>query len=144
MSDALYQQAIKQLAQAAHGAGRLAQPTASVRLDNALCGDRVTLDLRIENGVIAEVAQETRGCLLCRAAASLLAREAPGRTATDLARVQAELEALLSGESTEATLWPELSAFAPVCAHKSRHGCVLLPFRALRQAIDGAEFPDFR
>jgi nitrogen fixation NifU-like protein len=138
MSDALYQQAIKQLAQAAHGAGRLAQPTASVRLDNALCGDRVTLDLRIDDGVITEVGQETKGCLLCRASASLLAREAPGRTATDLARVYAELEALLSGESMESTHWPQLSAFAPVRAHKSRHGCVLLPFRAMRQAIKDA------
>lgn len=138
MSDALYQQAIKQLAQAAHGAGRLVQPTASVRLDNALCGDRVTLDLRIKNGVIAEVGQETKGCLLCRASASLLAREAPGKTATDLARVHSELEALLRGESTEPTHWPELSAFAPVRAYKSRHGCVLLPFRAIRQAMEEA------
>ena len=30
--------------------------------------------------------------------------------------------------------WPELAAFAPVHAHKSRHECVLLPFEALYQA----------
>jgi nitrogen fixation NifU-like protein len=32
--------------------------------------------------------------------------------------------------------WPELAAFAPVHAHKSRHDCVLLPFAALTQALD--------
>ena len=36
-------------------------------------------------------------------------------------------------------LWPELGAFAPVHAHKSRHDCVLLPFEALTEALDQAE-----
>lgn len=143
MSEDIYQQAIKALAQAAHGAGRLAQPTASVRLDNALCGDRVTLDLRIEGDTIAELAQETRGCLLCRAAASLLAREAPGRRADELARAHAALAALLQeGDPAQALPWPELSIFAPVRAYKSRHGCVLLPFRALREAIESSDRTD--
>lgn len=144
MSEALYQQAIKQLAQIAHGAGRLLLPTASIRLDNALCGDRITLDLRIENGVITSMAHETKGCLLCCASASLLARVAPDKTVADMARAFVALEVLLKGGSTASEDWPELLVFAPVSAHKSRHGCVLLPFRALRQAIDGAEFPNFR
>jgi nitrogen fixation NifU-like protein len=138
MNDALYQQAIKKLAQAAHGAGRLVQPTVSVRLDNPLCGDRIVLDLQIENGVITEVAHETRGCMLCSASASLLAREAPGKLSADLVRALIEFEALLGSNSTPSTHWPELSVFAPVRAHKSRFGCVLLPFRALRQAIGKA------
>jgi NifU-like protein involved in Fe-S cluster formation len=36
-------------------------------------------------------------------------------------------------------LWPELAAFTPVHAHKSRHDCVLLPFEALAQALDETE-----
>ncbi|MBW7903737.1 MAG: iron-sulfur cluster assembly scaffold protein [Rhodocyclaceae bacterium] len=142
MSEEIYQQAIKELAQAAHGAGRLAQPTASVRLDNALCGDRVTLDLRSEGDTIAELAHETRGCLLCRAAASLLAREAPGKSADELARAHAALTALLQGDPAEPLPWPALSIFAPVRAYKSRHGCVLLPFRALREAIGSSDRTD--
>lgn len=138
MSDALYQQAIKQLAQAAHGAGRLPHPTASIRLDNALCGDRITLDVRLDSGVMTDIAHETKGCLLCRASASLLAREAPGKTVADLARALVALDMLLKDGATPSQPWPELSVFAPVSAHKSRHGCVLLPFRAMRQAIDGA------
>jgi nitrogen fixation NifU-like protein len=35
--------------------------------------------------------------------------------------------------------WPELAAFAPVHAHKSRHECVLLPFEALIRALDQIE-----
>lgn len=134
MNDALYQQAMKELARAAHGFGRLAHPTASSYLDNPLCGDRITLDLRIKNGVVVEVAQETKGCLICRAAASLVAHDAPGKTLDELARAHADLEALLAGHPTASPQWPDLALFAPVSMHKSRHGCVLLPFRALSLA----------
>jgi nitrogen fixation NifU-like protein len=135
MNDSLYQQAIKKLAQSAHGAGRLTQPTVSIRLDNALCGDRIVLDLQIENGVITEVAHETKGCMLCTASASLLAREALGKSSADLGVALIELEALLGSNSTPSAHWSELSIFVPVRMHKSRYGCVLLPFRALCQAI---------
>jgi nitrogen fixation NifU-like protein len=135
MSDALYQQALKDLAQAADGAGRLEAPGASVRLDNPLCGDRITLDLTLEGGRIAALAHDTKGCLLCRAAAALLGREAPGRTADEIAAAHAEIIALLKGEIDTPLYWPALAAFSPVRAHKSRHGCVLLPFRALENAL---------
>ena len=138
MSDALYQQALKDLAQSADGAGRLNAPDASVRLDNPLCGDRITLDLTVEDGRIAALAHETKGCLLCRAAAALLGREAPGRRADELAAAHAEIVALLKGEISAPTHWPALAAFSPVHAHKSRHGCVLLPFRALQDALTTA------
>lgn len=135
MSDALYQQALKDLAQAADGAGRLDMPGASVRLDNPLCGDRITLDLTLENGRVTALAHETKGCLLCRAAAALLGRAAPGHSAEELTAAHAEIIALLKGEIAAPTHWPALASFSPVRAHKSRHGCVLLPFRALQDAL---------
>ena len=50
MSDALYQERIVALAKAKTGAGKLEQPTASARRDNTLCGDRVTMDVRLDDG----------------------------------------------------------------------------------------------
>lgn len=135
MNDALYQQALKDFAQAADGAGRLAAPGASVRLDNPLCGDRIALDVTLAAGRVAALGHETKGCLLCRASAALLGREAPGRTVDELAAAHAEIVALLKGEIAAPTHWPALAAFSPVRAHKSRHGCVLLPFRALQDAL---------
>jgi hypothetical protein len=42
-------------------------------------------------------------------------------------------------KSSAGKSWPELAAFAPVHAHKSRHECVLLPFEALIRALDQVE-----
>ena len=135
MTEALYQQALKELAAAAHGAGRLVGPTASIRLDNPLCGDRIALNLSLAGDSIVAIGHETRGCLLCRAAASWLGRYSPGMPTTRILAAHAELRALLEGEINSPTDWPDLAPFSPVRAYKSRHGCVLLPFRAFAAAL---------
>lgn len=105
-----------------------------LRRDNPLCGDRVTLDLALEDGTVARMAHKTRGCLLTQAAASILGRHAVGADASEARRVTDEIKALLAGEAVDPS-WPELAMFRPVQAVKSRHECVLLPFEALLEAL---------
>ncbi len=138
MSEELYQQAIKDLARAGHGSGRLAAASASARLDNPLCGDRIALDVRLEHGKIVAIGHDTRGCLLCRAAASWLASEVPGVAPEQFAAAHRELLALLQGAATESSVRASLLPFSPAREHKSRHGCVLLPFEALQRALTEA------
>jgi NifU-like protein involved in Fe-S cluster formation len=140
MNDALYHQAILELARRARDAGRLEAPQASVTVDNPLCGDRITLDLNLADGRVREVGQKVRGCLLCQAAAAVIGERAPGETGAALRDVAARLDRAIREDPAAAEgRWPELGAFAPVHAHKSRHDCVLLPFQALIQALDQIE-----
>ena len=138
MNVELYQQAIKDLARAGHGGGRLVAASASARLDNPLCGDRITLDVRLADGKIIAIGHDTRGCLLCRAAASWLAAEVPGSSPVQFAAAHRELLALLQGAATTPAIRTSLLLFSPVREHKSRHGCVLLPFETLRRALTEA------
>ncbi|MBM3646697.1 MAG: iron-sulfur cluster assembly scaffold protein [Alphaproteobacteria bacterium] len=134
MNDQLYQERIVALAKAKTGAGKLAAPTKSARRDNPLCGDRVTIDVRLdEGGRIAELAHQVRGCLLCQASASALASVAVGSKAADIERLRLDAERAVGREEGEAR--EPFSAFAPVKAHKSRQDCVLLPFEALKEAL---------
>ncbi len=133
----LYQQAIKDWAGADHGHGRLDPADAAARTDNPLCGDRVQVTLRLDAGRITAFAQETRGCLLCRAAASLLAQRAPGMDAAAAAAASTALEELLAEGRDPPPAWQDLAMFAPARSYRSRHKCALLPFRALRQALEG-------
>ena len=136
--DSLYQDAIKQFAQAAHGHGHLENATGEAKLNNPLCGDRVRMQVALDVGRIAAIAHETKGCLLCRAAASLLATRAAGMDAAAVEAVSGELDAMLTGVAPIPAAWPELAMFAPARAHPSRHRCVLLPFRALADALRAA------
>jgi nitrogen fixation protein NifU and related proteins len=135
---ALYDEAIKALARAAHGAGTLATADAVVRLDNPYCGDRIDLTLALTGDRVAAVAHETKGCLLCCACASLIGLRAPG---ADIAQVQqaiVALDAVLAGRDLPPDAWREMRVFTPVRDYPARHGCVGLPIQALRRAIDMA------
>jgi nitrogen fixation NifU-like protein len=139
MAGNLYNEAIIATAKAGHGAGRLERPDASVTRDNPLCGDRVTLDLRLDGDRIGEIAQLTRGCLLTQAAASVIGRHAPGASPEAVHAAAARLGRILAGEdAADAADWPELAMFAPVREVRSRHECVLLPFQALEEALEEA------
>jgi NifU-like protein involved in Fe-S cluster formation len=133
--DSLYQDAIKQYARDAHGHGQLDQPASEAKLDNPLCGDRVRMQVALDAGRIVAVAHQTRGCLLCRAAASLLGVRAAGMETAAFDAVSAELDAMLKSAGPVPAAWPELAMFVPARAHASRHRCILLPFRALQAAM---------
>ena len=134
-SNTLYQDAIKQLAQAAHGQGQLAAATGEAKLDNPLCGDRVRVQVAVASGHIAAIAHETKGCLLCRAAAAVIGMRAVGQDEAGIEAVAEGLEGMLKHAAPAPADWPELSMFEPARAHPSRHRCVLLPFRALLAAL---------
>ena len=133
MTQSLYNEAIIEAGKDKTHAGRLDHPDATATADNPLCGDRVTLDLRAENGAITDVAHTTRGCLLTKAAAALLASHARGRPLATARALQAAARAYLEGESNEPP-FPELAVMAPVKTVKSRHDCVTIAFDALADA----------
>ncbi len=136
----LYQEALVRLARERAGAGRLEGPGGSATLDNPLCGDRVTVEVRLAGGRIEAVAHRVHGCVLCEASASLLGSGARGLTPAQVEAARGAVEALLR----QGTPPPEaplggLSVFTPVRNVPSRHTCVLLPFDALRAAVSGAK-----
>jgi len=136
MSDDLYQRAILERAKAP--AKRLENPGASVTVDNPLCGDRITLDVTMENGRIAAIGHQVRGCALCQASAAVIAATAVGQAPAEATAGRAALDSVLKGGIADSP-WQELSIFAPVQRHKSRQDCVRLPFTALEQALTAAK-----
>ena len=96
----------------------------------------MTLDVELgPAGGVARVGHVVRGCLLCEAAAVLIAEQAPVREIEDLRRADAGVAAALSDAAPFP--WPELEMFAPVRDVKSRRRCVGLPFEALAAALCG-------
>ncbi len=139
MTAALHQQSIATLAEAATGAGELENPDARVAVDNPVCGDRVTVDIRVAGDTIESLAHNVRGCVLCQAAASLIGAHAPGSSRSVIDAVRQAVAAMLDGTGAPpAGRWRGLAIFAPVAAHRHRRHCVLLPFEALHRALDAA------
>ncbi|MCY4590312.1 MAG: iron-sulfur cluster assembly scaffold protein [Alphaproteobacteria bacterium] len=132
--DGLYHRDIITLARRGRDRGRLDAADRSARADNPLCGDRVTMDLDLDNDRIARIGHRVRGCALCEAAAEIIAEEAVGVTESEVAAVRSALQDYLGGESGD-PLWEQLKIFAPVSRVPSRHECVLLAFDAVLRAL---------
>lgn len=135
--DVLYQDRILELAKAGRALPRLDNPDATARADNPICGDRVTLDFKLENGAIVAVGAKVQGCALCQAAAAVIAENATGKTSGEVAAAGDAVAAYLAGEGDDLP-WPDLATFEPVRPMKSRRECVVLPFKAAAKAFSGA------
>jgi nitrogen fixation protein NifU and related proteins len=77
MSD-FYREMILDHAKHPHNAGSLDHPDVSHEEHNPLCGDRIRIDLQVQDGVITDVRFAGRGCAISQASASILTDEIKG------------------------------------------------------------------
>jgi len=98
-------------------------------LTNPGCGDRIEIRFLIERGTIVETSYHARGCALSTASAAIMDEVTPG---SPVDRVRETAEAVIAGE-----LPAELSVFESIGRNPSRRECVLLPWRAALQALEG-------
>ncbi len=133
MSDDLYQADILALAREGRAVPRIEGATVSARVDNPVCGDRVTIDLVVDGDRITAVGAKVQGCALCQASTALIAQNAVGHPIADLQRTADAVTDYLAGADV-ALPWGRLSSFAPVRDAKSRWDCVMLPFKAAQKA----------
>ena len=83
--DDLYRDYILEHYRRPHNFGVLEHANASHEGANPLCGDRITLQLRLSDGKIAGVGFTGRGCAISQASASLLTDEIKGKPITKAA-----------------------------------------------------------
>ncbi len=77
--DDLYRDYILEHYRRPHNFGVLEHPSASIENSNPLCGDRITLQIGVRDGVVDEIAFTGRGCAISQASASLLTDEIKGK-----------------------------------------------------------------
>jgi nitrogen fixation NifU-like protein len=130
-SDDLYQAALLAHAKDARHAAVIDPPASAATRDNPLCGDRATITLRVVDGRIAAIGHKVRGCVLCRAAAAVLAAEAIGRPVAVADDLRRRLRGVLAGEVTDGPF----GDFTPVARVPGRWTCVTLPLDALDDAL---------
>jgi NifU-like protein involved in Fe-S cluster formation len=111
----------------------------SARQRSPTCGSTVATEVQLADGRIEALSQQVSACAFGQASAALVASHAPGRSAQQVEAAFNALSDWLQGNSDEQGEWPDLEALAPARSRKSRHGAILLPFRALLAAIGSAK-----
>ena len=140
MIDDVYNAKILGLAGNIGRIGRLDAPDASATAHSKLCGSTVTVDIRMEGDAICDFAHVVKACALGQAAASVLASNAIGATASEvrIAR-EAMLKMLKENGPPPEGRFAELAYLEPVRDYKARHASTMLTFDAVVDAIGQVE-----
>lgn len=67
--------------------GTLDSPDISYEEDNPLCGDKIHMDLKVEDGVIKDVRFSGHGCTISQAAASMLTEAIKGKSLDEVRKL---------------------------------------------------------
>jgi NifU-like protein involved in Fe-S cluster formation len=137
MLNEIYNKRILDLAADIPRLGRLSDPHASATAHSKLCGSTVTVDLKVEGGVVTDFAHDVKACALGQASSSIMARHVVGSSADELRTIREAMRRMLKENGdAPAGKWEDLRVLEPVRDFKARHASTLLTFDAVVDALD--------
>ncbi|MEZ5316320.1 MAG: SUF system NifU family Fe-S cluster assembly protein [Vicinamibacterales bacterium] len=136
----LYQEVILDHNRRPRHFGTLPAATHAAEGYNPLCGDRLTLQVRVEDGRIADIAFEGSGCAISKASASLMTEAVIGRSQAEAAETFDRVRAMLTAPSdaeVDVDAMGALAALAGVREFPVRVKCATLAWHTLKSALAG-------
>jgi nitrogen fixation NifU-like protein len=139
----LYQEVILDHNRRPRNFGRLADANCCAEGFNPLCGDRLTLYLKLVDSVIVDVRFEGSGCAISTASASLMTEALKGKTQQQAQALFDEVHRLLTTDEspTEAVPLGKLEVLSGVREFPVRVKCAALAWHALQAALRNEQLP---
>lgn len=106
---------------------------------NPLCGDKITIYVKLENNVVKDISFEGSGCAISTASASLLTESLKGKTLADAEALFESFHNLVTGlePAHEAPGLGKLEVFSGVCDYPTRVKCATLAWHTVHAALRG-------
>lgn len=133
----LYKEVILDHYKAPRNKRGLDAPSCTAQGNNPLCGDEVTVALRLDGSVIAEAAFEGQGCSISQASASMMTEAVTGKTGDETHALTKEFRAMMAGETDpDEDEFGDLIALKGVVKYPVRIKCAVLAWDTLDQALE--------
>jgi nitrogen fixation NifU-like protein len=107
---------------------------------NPLCGDKVTIYVRLVDGRIADISFQGSGCAISTASASILTETLKGKTRAEAEALFETFHNLVTGQPVKSADPPalgKLAVFSGVSEFPVRVKCASLAWHTLRSALAG-------
>lgn len=133
----LYQELILEHYKRPRNKGDLPDANHSAHLNNPVCGDEISLRLRVEDDRITAVRFEGDGCSISQAAVSMMTRLLQDKTVAEALALADRFTAMMHGDAEAARdkSLGDLRALAGVSKFPVRVKCALLAWNALEEAV---------
>jgi len=140
----LYREVILDHYRTPRNQGRIESADATAQGVNPLCGDEITIDLALSNGVVTDIAVQGQGCSISQASASMMTEAVKGKTREEIADLVARFRKMMSlDDSDDPGLDPErpgsvlgdIEALQGVRKYPVRIKCASLGWNTLLEAL---------
>lgn len=131
---AMYQEALLAHHRAPHNKRAMGDASVSAVHKNPVCGDEIMVMLRLDGDQIVDASFTGRGCSLATASASMMTEAVVAHSAAEALALAERVEGMLAGEPG-ADVPESLAALRGVAPFSGRHGCVRMPWAALKEAL---------
>jgi NifU-like protein involved in Fe-S cluster formation len=136
----LYHGRVLELAADIPHVGRLDAPDGAATKVSRVCGSVVSVELKLKDGVVSEIAVHPKACALGQAATAVLALNAIGATPAEIRAARDGLRAMLKeGGAPPAGRFWELRHLEGVRDYPPRHASTMLAFDAAVDALEQAK-----
>ena len=136
----LYQETILDHYRQPRNFGRMADANRKAEGFNPLCGDKVTLYLRVENGMITDATFEGTGCAIATASASLLTESIKGKLEDEALSLLNKIHCMVISGSKNNDVG-KLEVLAGVHEFPQRVKCATLAWHTMKAAIENIQEP---
>lgn len=110
----------------------------SVDLHNPTCGDRISLQMKVENGIVQDSRFVGEGCSISMSSASMMTDAVKGKTLEEALRMAENFSSLMKGEDVEFD-YEDIEALSGVKKFPARIKCATLAWNALRKGIEQSQ-----
>jgi nitrogen fixation NifU-like protein len=135
MDNELYQAVLLQYSKQPKNFGPMEHPTHAAEGHNALCGDEITLALKIEDGKVADAKFCGPSCTICTASASIMTGEIKGLPIEEAKKMAGNFREMARSGSAH-DLPRKVQILDRVHQFPQRVKCAVLPWETLVNALE--------
>src|SRR5882724_8595425 len=133
----LYQEVILDHSRHPHNFHAMADATRKAEGYNPLCGDQVTVYLKLNGDRIEDISFEGNGCAISKSSASVMTELVKGKSKNEAAALFEKFRQMVTGEAkTEPDPTDKLAVFSGVSEFPTRVKCAVLSWHTLRSALE--------
>ncbi|XID93545.1 Fe-S cluster assembly sulfur transfer protein SufU [Paenibacillaceae bacterium WGS1546] len=134
--DDLYRRVIMDHYKTPRNRGELEEGSVTVNLNNPTCGDRISLQLQLEDDVVRDVRFTGEGCSISMSSASMMTEAIKGKTSEEALLLADKFSALMKGEDVHFDDYEDVEALSGVNKFPARIKCATLAWNALRKGVE--------
>jgi nitrogen fixation protein NifU and related proteins len=136
--DELYRRVIMDHYKNPRNRGSFEGDSVSIDLNNPTCGDKIQLQMQVEDGIVKAAKFLGEGCSISLSSASMMTDAVRGKTLDEALNMAESFSSLMKGDPVEFE-YEDIEALSGVKKFPARIKCATLAWNALRKGIDQAK-----